>query len=65
VQIHKIQNFVQVMFRLIIGRDKTYVGCKYTYFITSSAIFQALIFSDRLYVKCQNNSFFDWRKSSL
>jgi len=29
VQIHKIQNIVQVMFRPIIRTDKNYVGCKY------------------------------------
>jgi len=50
VQIHKIQNFVQVMFRPIIRTDKKYVGCKYTNLITSSGILQALIVSDRLYV---------------
>jgi len=65
VQIHKIQNFVQVVFRPIIRTDKTYVGCKYTNFITSSVIFQALIVSDRLYVECQNTSCFGWSKSSL
>jgi len=65
VQIHKIQNFLQVMFRPTIGRDKTYVGCKYTHFITSGGIFQALIVSDRLYVKCQNTSCFGWSKSIL
>ena len=63
MQIHKIQNFVHVMFRPTIRRDNTYVGCKYTYFITSSGIFQALIVSDRLYVKCQNTSCFGWSKS--
>jgi len=60
-----VQNFVQVMFRPIISTDKTYVGCKYTNFITSSGIFQALLVSDRLYVKCQNTSPFGWIKSSL
>jgi len=65
VKIHKIQNFVQVMFRPIIRTDKTYVGCKYTNFITSSGIFQALIISDPLYVECQNTSCFDLSKSSL
>ena len=45
MQIHKIQNFVQVMFRPIIRTDKTYVGCKYTNFITSSGIFHALFVS--------------------
>jgi len=65
VQTHKIQNFEQVMFRPIIITYKTYVGCKYTNFITSSGIFQALIVSDRLYVKCQNTSCFGSSKSSL
>jgi len=65
LQIHKIQNYVQVRFRPIIRTDKTYVGCKYTNFITSSEIFQALIVSDGLYVKCQNTSCFGWSKSSL
>jgi len=65
VQIHKIQNFLQVMDRSIIGRDKTYVGCKYTNFITSGGIFQALIVSDRLYIKCQNTSCYGWSTSSL
>jgi len=65
VQIHKIQNFVQVMFRPIIRKVKTYVGCKYSNFITSSPFFQALIVSDRLYVKCHNTSCFGWSKSSL
>jgi len=65
VKIHKVQNFVQVMFRPIISTDKTYVACKYTNFITSSEIFQALHVSDRLYVKCQNTSCFGWSKSSL
>jgi len=51
-----MQNFVQVMFRPIISADKRYVGCKFTNFITSSGIFQALLVSDRLYVKCQNTS---------
>jgi len=62
VQIHKIQNFVQVMFTLIIRTDKTYVGYKYTNLITSSGIFQALIVSDRLYVECQNSSCIGWIK---
>ena len=62
MKIHKIQNFVQVMFRPIIRTDKTYVGCKYTNFITSSGIFQALIVSDRLYDECQNTSFLGWSK---
>ena len=48
VQIHKIQNFVQVMFRPIMRTDKTYVGCKYTNFITSSRIFHALFVSDQV-----------------
>ena len=56
MQIHKIQNFVQVMFRPIFRTDKTYVGCKYKNFISSSGIFQELIVSDRLYVDCQNTS---------
>jgi len=56
VQIHKIQNFVQVIFRLLIRTDKTYVGCKLTNFIISSEIFQGLLVSDQLYVKCQNTS---------
>ena len=42
--------------------DKTYVGCKYTNFITSSGIIHALFFSDRLYVKCKNTSCFGWSK---
>jgi len=65
VEIHKFQNLVQVMFWPIIRTDKRYVGCKYTNFITSSGIFQALFVSDRLYVKCQNTSSFRWSKSSL
>jgi len=65
MQIHKIQDIVQVMFRRIIRTDKTYVGCKYTNFITSSGIFQALIIFDRLYVDCQNTSCFVWSRSSL
>jgi len=65
MQIHKIQNFVQVMFSNIIRTDKTYDGCKYTNFITSSAIFRALIVSDGGYVECQNTSCFGWSKSSL
>ena len=65
MQIHKIQIFGQVMFRPIIRIDKTYVGCKYTNFITSSGIFQALFVFDRLYVKCKNTSCFGWSKSSL
>jgi len=65
VQIHKMQNFVQVMFRPILRTDKTYVVCKYTNFNTSSGIFQALFVSDRLYVKSQNTSCFGWIKSSL
>jgi len=36
VQIHKMKNFVQVSFRPLISTDKTYVGCKYTKYITSS-----------------------------
>jgi len=52
------------MFRPIIRTDKTFVGCKYTNFITSSAIFQSLFVSDRLYVKFQNTSCFGWSKSS-
>ena len=65
MQIHKIQNFVQVMFRPIIRKVKTYVRCKYSNFVTSGQIFQALIVSDRLYVKCHNTSCFGWSKSSL
>jgi len=43
-----------------------YVECKYTKFITSSeAIFQALFFTDRLYVKCQETCCFGWSKSCL
>jgi len=57
--------FWQVKIRPIISTDKTYVGCKYTNFITSSGIYQALLVSDRLYVKCQNTSCFGWSKSSL
>jgi len=44
---------------------KMYVVCKYTSFITSSGIFQALFVTDWLYVKCQNTSCFGWSKSSL
>ena len=47
MQIQKMQNFVQDMFRPIIRTDKTYVGCKHTNFITSSGIFQALFFTER------------------
>jgi len=65
MQIHKMQNFVLVVFRPIMSTDKTYVGCKYTNFITSSGIFRALFVSDRLYVKCQNTSCFGWSKSIL
>jgi len=65
VQIHKMQNFVQVMFIPIIRTDKTYVGCKYKNFIIPSGIFWALFVSDRLYVKCQNTSCFGWSKSNL
>ena len=65
VQIHKMLNFLQVMFRPIIRTDKTYVGCKYTNFITTSGIFKAFFISDRLYVKCQKTSCFGWSKSSL
>jgi len=65
VQIHKMQNFVQVMFGPIIRTDKKYVGSKYTNFITSCGIFHALLVSGRLYVKCQNTSCFGWFKSSL
>jgi len=60
-----MQKFVQVMFRPIISIDKTYVGYKYTNFITSSGIFQALLVSDRLYVMFQNTYSFGWSKSSL
>jgi len=45
------------MFRPIIRTDKTYVVCKYTNFITTSEIFQALFVSDRLYIKCKKNVF--------
>jgi len=65
VQIHKMQSIVQVKFSRIISTDETYVGCKYTNFITSSGIYQALLVSNRLYVKCQNISCFGWSKSSL
>ena len=64
MQIHKIQNFVHVMLRPIMRTDKTYVVYKYTNFINSCAIFQALFVSDRLYVKCQNTSCFGWSKSN-
>jgi len=60
-----MQNFVQVMFRPILRTDKTYVVCKYTNFIISSGLFQALFVSDRLYIKSQNPSCFGWIKSSL
>jgi hypothetical protein len=40
--------FVQVMFRPTTRTGKTYVGCKYTHFITSSGNFRALFVSDRL-----------------
>ena len=53
------------MFRPIIGKNNMYVGCKYTNFITSCGIFQALFVSDRLYFKFQNTSCFGWSKSSL
>jgi len=65
VQIHKMQTTVPVKFRHITSTDKTYVVCKYAYFITSSGIYQALLVSDRLYIKCQNTSGFGWSKSSL
>jgi len=65
VQIHKMQSIVQVKFSPIISTDNMYVGFKYTNFITSSGIYQALLVSDRLYVKCQNNSCFGCSKSSL
>ena len=65
VQLHKIQDVVQVMCRPKISSDKTYVGNKYTNFITSSGIIHALFVSDRLYVKDQNASCFGWSKSSL
>jgi hypothetical protein len=65
VQIHKIQNFLQVMFTPLIRTDKTYVGCKYTNFITSSGISQALVAFDRLYVECQNTSCFVSNRSIL
>jgi len=65
VELHKIQKFVQVMCRPKISKDKRYVGCKYTNFITSSGIIHALFVSDRLYVKDQNTSCFGWSKSSL
>jgi len=58
MQIHKFQNFVQVRFRPIIRTYKKYFECKYTDFITSSGIFQALFVSDLLYDKCLNTSFF-------
>jgi len=57
--------FVHVMFRPITRTNKTYVGCKYTNFITSNGMFQALFVSDRLYVMCQNTSCLGWSKSSL
>jgi len=63
VQIHN--SIVQVKFSPIISTDKMYVGSKYTNFITSSGIYLALLVSDRLYVKCQNNSCFGWSKSRL
>ena len=65
MQIHKMQSIVEVKFRPILSTDETYVECKYTNFITSSGIYQALLVSDQLYVKCQNNSCFGWSKSSL
>jgi hypothetical protein len=65
VRLHRIQNFVQVMFRPKISTDKTYVECKYKSLITSIGIIQALFVSDRLYVKCQNTSCFGWSNSSL
>jgi len=40
--------------------DRTYVVSKYTNFITSREIFQALFVSDRLYDKCQNKSCCSW-----
>ena len=49
----------------IFSTDKTNIVRKYTNFITSSEIFQALFVSDRLYVKCQNTSCFSWCKSNL
>jgi len=64
-QIHKIQNFVQVIFRPKIRTFKTYVVCKYTNFITSSEIFKAIFVSVRLYVKFQNTPCFRWSKSIL
>jgi len=65
VQIYKMQNFLQVMFRPKINTIKTYVECKYTNFITSCGFFQALLVTDRLYVNCQNTSIFGWFKTSL
>jgi len=65
VEIHKFSEFVASYVLTIIRTDKTYVGCKYTNFIITSGIFQALFVSDRLYVKCQYTSFFGWSKSSL
>jgi len=65
VQLHKIQKFVQVMCRPKISSDKTYVGSKYTNFITSSGIVNALFVSYRLYVKDKNSSCFGWSKSIL
>ena len=56
---------MEVKFRHIIRTDKTYVGCKYTNFIASSGIFQALIVSDRLYDECQNTSCLVWSNRSL
>jgi hypothetical protein len=55
VQNHKTQSIEQVKFSPIISTDKTYIGCKYTNFITSCGIYQALLVSDRLYLKCQTN----------
>jgi len=56
--------FLQVKFRPIISTDKTYVGYKYTNLISSSGIFQALLVSDRLYIKFQNTSCFGFSKSN-
>jgi len=53
------------MFTPVMRADKAYVVTKYTNFISSSEIFQALFDSDRLYVKCQNTSCFGWSKSNL
>jgi len=61
----QISEFCPSYFRTIIRTNKTYVGCKYTNFITSSGIFQAFFVSVRLYVKCINTSCFGCSKWSL